>query len=817
MACQIFKDLCIVLQGGEALFVCFEPISRIVGLEIIESVLKNYAKLLIKHRELMQIIRSHVMKMVTNSLSDKLSFPFTMRTMRIFTIILQHFIDLLPSECEAALSLLNQVLDSEAGIAWKRILCLEVMRMVYSDPGLAFKIHAQCDESNKGKPIMRDNITVLVRIAAELSTTTGSRSQSVTSSSTITTPKIKDLGEDNGAAIANFAPIGTQPSFASMTCLEQLEKVDQPVVSEGYLYYLILTCMTGLSEAMARFILPFTVHNDSKTKKSKVKDKMAAKRVDDEYQNDEADQTQDNFQPIGSSNRHKAIPLNPLSLKAHKSYQRINTVAAFIRECWPGIMATCSTFLTASLDVDNYRALVRSMQKFAQVAGLLRLRTPRDAFLTTLGKSAVPSSVLTATLSSQTTSSLESNSGFSGNKGSQSVESPIHPNTSIAFDKKGRTSLDNSVPTLTPRNMLCLRALLNLAIALGPILQSAWSIIIEILQQSDIITAALTEKTALNNLQHSSSTISMDPSAAHALNLEIEAVQAAAYRLFESTVDFPNDAFIDVLKALFSLLRGNYPEPNNGHSSNPRRVGSISGPISSTKNDIQDYLFALGKIGDVATINFRRFTNFGPKESGWDILRSELISVTGSAAVAASARRMAAGILTRLMIDIASAARDEASDRQEVTNTQLLDTLRLTIETLNLKQKRGITMNETDSEIHITSLEALKSLLERCGDALSDGWKLVFAMISSIFYDMEDVGTILENNYTKVNSGSELNIDIISPSVCRIAFEALELLCADFLSSIPERMFTTLIDILTRFTLQNIDLNISLTVRTNKI
>lgn len=101
-----------------------------------------------------------------------------------------------------------------------------------------------------------------------------------------------------------------------------------------------------------------------------------------------------------ASFRKNPISVNPLTLKEHPLYADVESCAAIIDECWPAILATCSAFLYAALDSEYYHGLVRAFQRFAHVAGLLQLATPRDAFLTTLGKAAVPPNVFTACINS---------------------------------------------------------------------------------------------------------------------------------------------------------------------------------------------------------------------------------------------------------------------------------------------------------------------------------------------------------------------------------------------------------------------------------
>jgi hypothetical protein len=52
----------------------------------------------------------------------------------------------------------------------------------------------------------------------------------------------------------------------------------------------------------------------------------------------------------------------------------------------------------------------------------------------------------------------------------------------------------------------------------------------------------------------------------------------------------------------------------------------------------------------------------------------------------------------------------------------------------------------------------------------------------------------------------------ISPRLIRSAFNSLQLICSDFLSSLPNSCFLMLVDTLYNFCSQNDDLNISLTV-----
>ncbi len=128
---------------------------------------------------------------------------------------------------------------------------------------------------------------------------------------------------------------------------------------------------------------------------------------------------------------------------------------------------------------------------------------------------------------------------------------------------------------------------------------------------------------------------------------EIKAVETAASRLFESTVDFPNAAFVEIVTAVCNLLEkqaepstpniDSRPQsPQSGGSTlkaavQHRRVLSVSTAAISGPN--QEDQFALAKLGDLASINLERLLNYPPDVSGWAPLTAELIATLSSTSV----------------------------------------------------------------------------------------------------------------------------------------------------------------------------------------
>jgi hypothetical protein len=827
---QMFNDLVLLVTGGKPLFMRFSLIQPASVLELIEAVLSNYGQIMTTHVEQIYILRALLMPFIIRSLSDRLSFPITVRTVRILNLLIRNHLDILPSECEIALGLLNHMLDPEASQLWKRALCLEVFRGIYADARLLLSIYTHFDAAEGKRGIFGDNLAAFVRLAVEKPTLIGLGQQSSVAPSlddgrsAESQQAVAEAGAIAGliaGPVAEYSSttrqlgISSQWSSLKTPCLEQLDKSEPPNLPETYVYSLVLTCITNISESLAKFVLPLTVHHENKSRKKKPED-------DDGPDAEVAAPAQEGRRLSRThSFRKKTIPVNPLDLTDHSAYPHVQTSSILVRECWPAILATCSTFLNATLDTDYYRALVRAIQKLTQVSGLLRLSTPRDAFLTTLSKAAVPSNLFLSGITTPKSTTAGQPGIFSNPKGLLSVDSLTSQSSTMSSDKIPRPSHDITVPALSPRNLLCLRALLNLAIALGPTLQSAWSIIFEALQIADLVMASSSQNNRA--LTVNSSRADADGQTGK-MEAETSAVQAAARRLFESTIDYPNESFLDLLSALCSLIdvsspSGSDPEAPNT-SSRPqilsqRMPGSTSGIFLNTGTNPRDSTFALNKIGEIAALNEARLSQYDPVESGWNILIKAIVQFSTSRHNSTLTRLHAADILSRTVREIAEFSMSD--DRREATQARILLALQSQIAALYTDQpKTAETSSETDIRVHQITLEALKSVIEQCGESLVAGWSAVLGSLMSIFLDggsSSDRDTQTENRMTRIAREQYQAVEVISRPLARSAFATVHLVCSDFLAAVPDASLSTLLELLLRFCCQRDDLNMSLTVR----
>ncbi|KAI0011549.1 guanine nucleotide exchange factor in Golgi transport N-terminal-domain-containing protein, partial [Xylariaceae sp. FL0662B] len=856
-AYRVFNDICLMTENQRPEYLRFTGLPQTFGLELIESVLSQHATIFLNHPEQAQILRTRVMPFLIKSLSGKPNFATYVRLARILYTLLRKHLSILPPEGGEALDTLTQLLDQDGAI-WKRAVCMEVFRGIFSEPSLLRRIFMLYDSKEEEKDILKNLTATFVRISTEKPAVIGlghqstipvanpyanmgsSTDQAMLEASGVTGIISGSVGEGHNTGISS------QWSTVRVACIDQLDKTEPPPIPESYVYALTLSCITSLSEGLAKFVLPLTVPGDSRSRKRNVKqpgmgrDSPAPVEGDDTHLSKntlERASTITSLERSGSFKKNP-VPVNPLALKDHPLHAEVKICAAIIDECWPAILATCSTFLYAALDSEYYHSLVRAFQKFAHVAGLLQLNTPRDAFLTTLGKAAVPPNVFTACLNAgssrsvTTTPSSEAPNSILGNaRGLLSVDTLVTP-VGAAGERQRQASMDaNTIPqTLNTRNLLCLRALLNLGIALGPTLSSSWSIILETLQQADFVLFSIGKAPG----KTSTAGKGPDPKAENeATSLlanfgsEIRAVETAASRLFESTVDFPNSAFVEVVNAVCSLLE-QQSEPQSEPSSRPqsppspalstqslrplagqhRRLLSVS-TIPTTGPNQEDQ-FALAKIGDIATINIERLLNYPPDVSGWMRITAELVNTLSSTTMPAQVRSRAAEILVRLTLDAAKAASNLNDETRSRVQLRVLEALRDSLLPLQIENRASSVANySTDVDIHKIILEGLKSLLDDCGDALLSGWEITFEIIGTIFTQRR-----VDNDGIQDAGGKSSTLTTRSGKLIRSAFDSLQLICSDFLTSLPKSCFLILIDTLYKFCSQDDDLNIALTTVT---
>jgi len=823
-AYKVFNDLVLTMQGRKTSSVQFKELSSEVTMELIRSCINVAPQLFTSRPELRGLIKANLLPLITHLLSEKQSFPLTVRAFRVLDLVLGQCLEQDPSDCILLLSLLTQTVETDAAPLWKRTLAMEVLRNLFAHGSYVIDAYAAYDMADGGKPVVLGIMSAFVRLSTEKPAVIGLGRQSI---APVLSP-IKHLSDEAtsieaSAGVAgiissafsttetNTVGISSSWSIPRTSCLDQLDKSEPPSIPETYIYTIVLDCLGSLSESLAKAVLPLTVHQDKS---------RANAQSDPEDSNGHAVGAAlngSNGRARSRSSLQRMVPLNPLDLTGHSMHARIRAINALIEACWPAFLATSSTFLNAALDDQYYRNLIKAYQRFSQVAGIMRLSTARDALMTTLGKVAVPPHAINMAQSESMRSVPESPRVFSNPKGLLSVDSLTSQSTTAA-DRERQRSVDLTKPIVMARNLLCLRALLNIAIALGPTLGTAFAVIVDTLRQADLVLGAASYQQSMRQSSITAPTANEPESAAQALRNEVSAAEAAASRLLESTVNYPDAAFLGVLRAFCDLL---HSPAANTISADPAQSPttpksfsrSFSGLISiSNSNDVRvrDYKFALPRLRHLASLNVSRFAYGDPAETGWNLIIERLLTFTADISIPVEARLAATGVLCSVTAELVEeVTEDEDTIRVMIQRRSLEVLLRLADGLYRPDQK--ITNHDIDVQSHV--LSAVQAILEHSGETLVAGWNRIFAILSSAFRR--------SGSQLKQPDDESLRIDwekvsnkLMAPQLGRTAFRAAQLICSDFLAALPRDVLPALVELLYRFMTQADDLNTALSTVT---
>jgi hypothetical protein len=836
-ALQVLDDLCRLIDGEQLQFLRTRTLSLTFVLELIESIILNSGRLFVGHPELSQVLRVRLMPLTVRYLSERHSFSQTVRIARILLVLLKRHMSLLPAECEMAFGLLTHLLEPDGNAPWKRVLCMEVFRGIYTEPGVVRQIYSLYDGEEGRKNVLRDHMAALVRLASEKPALIGVSNQSTVPlraehSRSATEDQIAletggvagVIGSTGPPAETRVPGISSQWSVVRTPYIELLDKTEPPLPPETYIYSLVLNCISSFAEGLGKFILPLTVPDLKQKRKNRL---VSPDQGPDSVRSSQDLQSDAWRAQAASPGKKTSVPINPLDLQSHIQYSAIKTCAGIVDNCWPAVLAACSTFLHASLDDEYYHNLVRAFQKLAHVAGLLRLSVPRDAFLTTLGKAAMP----VGTSGSKTqTSTAPTAAGSQSHESSQKKrKSSDFPRTnSLPVDSSSYSAAENAPPSLSTRNLLCLRALLNLGIALGPTLdQPAWSILLGTLQYTGLVIG-ISSSTMVKSANASGETTVISGNDIPTANLgtEVIAVQAASSKMFESTSDYPSDSFQEILLALLNLSTFTEPErhkepeqelsemPSSPQSSrksgrmhqNARRV-SLS--VGKSRMQDEELKFVLEKGNELARANLERLSSLDEEDiKSWQILTQSLISTAANTGISPNIRLQASGILNSLVF-LTMNPRDVDEKVQNQVQTRNLQTLKSQVASLypsDVSSAKSLPI--TVVEIHEQSLEILQNILEQYAETFTDGWGLVFDLISGVFQVIpktesgDQPTTSTERRTSALPAG---------PRLVRAAYKSLHLVASDFLSLLPAACLLSLVNSFSSFASQTQDFNISLT------
>ena len=828
-AYRIFKDLCAFASGAQLEFLRVKSVSHIFVMELVDGILRNSEEVLKLHPEQVEACRVYLMPAIMKILSTKQNFALTVRALRILSILLTRYVGQMLDESETAFSLVIRGLDPSTVPSWRRVLIIELLHKVCSDARLLRQLFTLFDQQESRNKIVGNMMAAFVRIASEKPTLIGIGHQS-------TIPFRRGGNEDSGEGVAsletagvagvisatasadsNVTGISAEWSSVKTPYLDQLDKSDISEPPSTYVYGLVLNSVAAFSEGLAKYIMPLSVQFRSQAQRQQRSEKSNEDELDEGSEGTELARSDSIVASRSTSGKYNML-INPLKLTQHHHFEEVKICAAMIDECWPAFLATCSTFLNAALDADFYHTIVRAFQKLTQVAGVLELTTPRDAMLTTLAKAAIPVGSIAISapyVASKTQSRAASIAEVPADAASE---------LSSETDQIGtpRRSTEQDRPSITTRNLLCLRALINLGIALGSTLNSdSWFTVLETLQQAERVIEISNRVLAQQTIKDANGNTNSLVSRA-SLGSEISAVQTASRRMFEGTANYGDKSLGNILLALVRFSGLAIPETTRDSSAlspipntptTPRSKGrmhqysrSFSTSYAKSGPEPDELQFFLSHMSDIARLNLPRLISESPDQSGWRLIFLSLSHVIRWSDVPSSLRLQAAALMNRIVVESMNALGEDDSSENSLIQLRCLDVFRSQHEMLYHNSPFQAEIATLDVEIHVRILDALHSVLEVCNGISHSGWKIIFQLVCSPYHP--------EPQARGVKDQPGVNHEIVrarSSKLVQPSFGCLQLIGSDFLAvlSIPD--LAAFVDALWIFASQSDNLNIALT------
>ncbi|KAJ6523337.1 hypothetical protein B0H19DRAFT_1201883 [Mycena capillaripes] len=817
-AFSVFEDLCLLANSEKPNFLKLEFLHKTFALELIESVLTNYHDLFRKHTELVLLLQLHLCPLLLKALSDRPLFPLTLRCTRVVFLLLKQFSRELETEAEIFLTLLIKIVGEDHSEQseqiprpqWMRVLAMEIMRGLCSDAELMRNVWARYDAQHTGSNVLTALITVLKRLVTEkpallgVSTqifgvgvqpdNSGNASNSgygldvagmagmvATAASATVSGVVGMMGSTGGLSL--------QGSAMKLQCIDQLDKADAPPIPESYLYLLAVQCIVSLCEGFAAFTGP--LYSTIVIQRPRAAGEAVIRAP-------------------------PALDLASLP-EDDPSTTQLRIVCAIIESGWPALLAALSFIIATNLSDDLFVEVLASYQALTNVAGMLGLTTPRDAFFTSLAKFAVPTRVV---------SSLDHSYGS---------EAQTPRSAASLSENLGFTTGPAQPPSLSERNLACLKVLVASALFLAGSLGESWFGILEALQNADyVLTSKGTAGAGVKRSPGSRTVSGSGSGSRHALlsDLDPEALQTAIQRLFDASKNLEDDAFRHFINALCRLNRGESqivdalertslddntalsPRPEAAHR---RRASGIHLPRTPASRSGD---FGINKLGGVALLNIYRLIYRSP-DVAWDTTTNHLLSIIRLPYAPQSIRVQAARVLDEILV-IVPRNLTTTGDLQAQVQKRVLDVLARQVVPDYSAVGGGNSSTTTSVELRRMGLETLHQILEASGHTLVVGWETIFEMLASVCKPLPPPHSASLDSVSELGSPSSpvmrtkpMPLGLGNPSersytaLVKIAFQSLTLVC-DSVSSLSPAHLRLCINTLAQFGRQA-DTNIALT------
>ncbi|TDG45537.1 hypothetical protein AWZ03_008043 [Drosophila navojoa] len=738
-AFHLFQDLVQLVNAEQPFWLLgMTEMTRTFGLELLEAVLSNFSAVFHENQEFRLLLKERVCALVIKLFSpnvkhrqlpapsngtasvpvDKPLFPISMRLLRLVAILIQKYHTILVTECEIFLSLIIKFLDPDKP-HWQRALALEVIHKLVTRSTLIAFFCKSYDLKNHATHIVHDMIAAmgsyvrysLINASAVLSNG-GQQAIGASGQQPSTLAALSSGGNNQCGFMFRGAYLPLVASFApglpKAVYLEMLDKLDAPNIPDSYgisvAYAILLDITRSIGGVIQRTPELHPTHN-------------MAIITDEEYK--------------------------PLCLQ-------------LINSSWSGLLSAFIPLVETSIDEGTTENILKAMQNYAALCGMLQQLQPRDAFIMAMCRASFPPHYAVSIFANSAQPDVDLRCHT--RNGSQDLSSQFinscnadggdfRPQIVAVGTPLPSASLPHSVMQapvmLTNKNLQCMRAILLLAHNNGSILGTSWHIVLQTLQHL-VWILGLKPSTGGSLQAMPKPAVEANVGIQTAVMADLPVLSQMIGQLFESSQCLDDVALHHLIDALCKL----------SHEA-----------MELAYANREPSLFAVAKLMETGLVNMPRI------EVLWRPLTNHLLEVCQHRHI--RMREWGVEAITYLV----------KSALQFKHKQPLKENLELQTMLLSPLSELSTVMH---ADVRQRQLDCVLQILNTAGEILSFGWPAI----------IEIIGAVNDHH---------------GEPLIRTAFQCLQLVITDFLTVMPWRCLPLCISTAAKFGSQTQELNISLT------
>lgn len=732
----IFLDLCSIVNDSKTAFLTENiPLKPLAALELIHTVMQTQRNLFLSRPDLQFLAGDHLVPSLLRILNHPTkSFAYYVRCLRVVQCILTHYVAVLPLESEVLFLFLNHLLLDDENIPqdwaaksflWDKILVLEVLLEIFSSFSAVLTVYDTFDANTSKKNVLLELLSTLEVF--------------VSHNSYLVLPTI----QPTAPSMLPADYLSSKTSTLRVALLDSLDKSEPPsAIPRTYAIFLAYSTMLAYLDGVVKYV-----------------------------------------SRLGSDS----------------SDSQLDFITTCVRAGHQHLFAMFRIYAYTMMDNETFHVLLRTMQKYIHSTGLLGLTAERDQMLAMLAVAVVESKkdkaqedekaekdgadeARTSKSSNSTASSLHDQGKQLLNYGESLVGS-----LASSLTQSGDELAPRSYREFNSRQVVCLRALINLAISLGSTLEGSWDILNTTFQWCDYFLHGADEfslsiksdreskRGSVQRLEHMPQ-ISIQ---------EMNAIHSLKEKLLASFGDYPEDALAAVLESLIrlsSVLFGRNP---------PHQTSA--GPLSVCP---YNKLYFFNQVEEVSRVNAARFAT--DSSALWNTVSTYISDLGNDRSLHYNLRVHIVDSLNAVVRLVAEGG--FAVDQPETTKNTAHLTLDCLLGFLDSMfapgTSREMLVVNCETEIHLKVLATVHGLIDKYDSLYQDAWKQVFSIINTPFVSAAAAETRDSNLRDKM------------AQVVNFAFETLKLILDEFLDTLPPSQLKMVTDTLYNFSEQHYDLNI---------